>query len=511
MKFKISLFLLLVISITVTAVAQRYQRMGIAKGAYRLSPKGSKNVASFCMDYSLKAPKKGVILDNVLAGGDAIVRIGNETFTLNEAISKGYIAIEGVNNSFSTMMNNLDEFLRSPDIPDDIRIELSTLKSLWDDMTPADRREFLQMPDIKEIDQQLRNEGDHTKLTFINRTEKPVSIEFINNGVIASGGGHSRNINSELITNTNKTNQAKVQQIIWNSEYQQVLVDLGIYTGKADGIVGPQTKKAIAAFQTENKLPATGIIDKATEILLRQKERIIHFAGENQLARYATIEFSTEGEGLYKLDLGEKGYAYIGNDVNELMIKLNMVKPEQSAYYLNFKGFNTTRTENFMASARMSQSSIEPGKTVQSLKQLSTKGFEATELEDVLLNRNSSFKSLTEVKPVAGGGYSFSLTFKNSYNKSRDWLLTVYGKVETTVRQGWTSFRKIFKPGEIKNISIADAVASAKQDIKSSLNITNEDLEIRLSHELISVIVNIINHRSREILLAVANPMIKQY
>jgi peptidoglycan hydrolase-like protein with peptidoglycan-binding domain len=47
-------------------------------------------------------------------------------------------------------------------------------------------------------------------------------------------------------------------------EIQQALKNAGIYDGKVDGNVGPKTKKAIEAFQTQNGLKADGKVGRKT-------------------------------------------------------------------------------------------------------------------------------------------------------------------------------------------------------------------------------------------------------
>jgi peptidoglycan hydrolase-like protein with peptidoglycan-binding domain len=42
---------------------------------------------------------------------------------------------------------------------------------------------------------------------------------------------------------------------------QRALENLGYYYGPIDGVVGPETVKAIRWFQTADKLPVTGEID----------------------------------------------------------------------------------------------------------------------------------------------------------------------------------------------------------------------------------------------------------
>lgn len=51
-------------------------------------------------------------------------------------------------------------------------------------------------------------------------------------------------------------------------EVQQALKNAGLYDGKVDGHVGPKTKKAIEAFQTQNNLKADGKVGRKTWKLL---------------------------------------------------------------------------------------------------------------------------------------------------------------------------------------------------------------------------------------------------
>lgn len=49
-----------------------------------------------------------------------------------------------------------------------------------------------------------------------------------------------------------------------NKEIQQALKNAGLYDGKIDGNVGPKTKKAVEAFQTQNGLKADGKVGRKT-------------------------------------------------------------------------------------------------------------------------------------------------------------------------------------------------------------------------------------------------------
>ena len=50
---------------------------------------------------------------------------------------------------------------------------------------------------------------------------------------------------------------------------QRALAQLGYYHGPVDGVVGPQTERAIRWFQSADSLPVTGEIDSATLRALR--------------------------------------------------------------------------------------------------------------------------------------------------------------------------------------------------------------------------------------------------
>ena len=45
---------------------------------------------------------------------------------------------------------------------------------------------------------------------------------------------------------------------------QEMLREQGLYRGRADGVIGSSTKRAIAQFQRRNGLPVTGSLDEAT-------------------------------------------------------------------------------------------------------------------------------------------------------------------------------------------------------------------------------------------------------
>ena len=61
------------------------------------------------------------------------------------------------------------------------------------------------------------------------------------------------------------------QVTAYTAALQTELQQVGYYDGQIDGIYGPQTVEGVKRLQTENKLPETGFVDKATAEVLDQK------------------------------------------------------------------------------------------------------------------------------------------------------------------------------------------------------------------------------------------------
>ena len=69
-------------------------------------------------------------------------------------------------------------------------------------------------------------------------------------------------------------------------EIQQALKNAGLYDGKVDGNIGPKTKKAIEAFQTQNGLKADGKVGrktwKALSVYLNKSTEVANPSAETQ-------------------------------------------------------------------------------------------------------------------------------------------------------------------------------------------------------------------------------------
>jgi peptidoglycan hydrolase-like protein with peptidoglycan-binding domain len=71
-----------------------------------------------------------------------------------------------------------------------------------------------------------------------------------------------------------------------NEQIQQALKNAGIYDGKVDGKIGPKTKKAVEAFQTQNGLKADGKVGrmtwKALSVYLNKSTEVANPSADSQ-------------------------------------------------------------------------------------------------------------------------------------------------------------------------------------------------------------------------------------
>ena len=78
---------------------------------------------------------------------------------------------------------------------------------------------------------------------------------------------------------------------------QQKLADAGFYHGKIDGLMGPQTREALSAYQQQNGLTQTARLDKPTRDRLAQGQAAPTVAGARPAAETSGSGSSTPPPG----------------------------------------------------------------------------------------------------------------------------------------------------------------------------------------------------------------------
>ncbi|MBV8166120.1 MAG: peptidoglycan-binding protein [Alphaproteobacteria bacterium] len=75
----------------------------------------------------------------------------------------------------------------------------------------------------------------------------------------ASGG-----YDSQATANSRMSSQSEMAAPDTVKHAQQALKDEGLYKGRIDGVVGPQTRDAVAQYQRDHKLQQTSMLDDQT-------------------------------------------------------------------------------------------------------------------------------------------------------------------------------------------------------------------------------------------------------
>jgi hypothetical protein len=75
--------------------AVQMQRMLISAGCYRIAAHATGAVAAYCLDQAGTAPRRGTILGETPALGDATVSVGDRTMALKTALARHLLRIEG--------------------------------------------------------------------------------------------------------------------------------------------------------------------------------------------------------------------------------------------------------------------------------------------------------------------------------------------------------------------------------------------------------------------------------
>jgi len=235
MKKILAILILFLFSVN-SSNSQSFQRMAIAKGTYKLSARGSSKVTAYCLDYSRKAPTGGMNYGNILSGGSqAVVEIasaGNVSrMTLDDAISKGYVGIEGANVFEGKGKELLQEIVDEAKLRGESASEFEVMLKEWDNLLISEQR-------------QLENQmalamgvsgGNHRALRFINKTSNEIEIKLENN--LQLGSSTERNALKgidDIEISSDELEQEIFQPKVWaarETENLENLKKIGIYEG----------------------------------------------------------------------------------------------------------------------------------------------------------------------------------------------------------------------------------------------------------------------------------------
>ena len=85
------------------------QRMLISAGCYRIASHATGTVAAYCLDQAGTAPRRGTILGETPALGEATVSIGDKTMPLKTALARHLLRIEGADTPDELSLANMTD------------------------------------------------------------------------------------------------------------------------------------------------------------------------------------------------------------------------------------------------------------------------------------------------------------------------------------------------------------------------------------------------------------------
>ncbi|MFB9080234.1 hypothetical protein ACFFLS_11925 [Flavobacterium procerum] len=89
--FLLRAFCLILVFIPKILISQNVQPLGIPTGIYEIGPTGTSQLKTYCLDKSITT-YEGTSYDRVALGSDQIIMIGNQRYSVNDALSKNLIS-----------------------------------------------------------------------------------------------------------------------------------------------------------------------------------------------------------------------------------------------------------------------------------------------------------------------------------------------------------------------------------------------------------------------------------
>lgn len=289
MKKNFSILILFLFS--VMCFGQSFQRMAIAKGSYKLSARGSSKVTAYCLDYSRKAPTGGMNYGNILSGGSqTIVEVasasGNVTkMSLDDAVNKGYVGIEGANLFEGEGKKLLKEMAENARLYGEDAREIESMIKEWDNLPVSQQREFEEAMGTRiAMANGMTETGNHRALRFVNKTDNPIEIKLESNLQLGSNTEKTalKGIDNLGLSSDAAKQDAIQREIVWATRETQnleTLKKLGHYEGKTKVTKHDfeDVKKVYKDIQKKNNIRDSGenfgVFDETMESWAKQEQR----------------------------------------------------------------------------------------------------------------------------------------------------------------------------------------------------------------------------------------------
>lgn len=471
------LFLFGVIVLLPLSGFAQLQRMAILSGGYKLPPNSSKSVNAYCMDYTRHAPEKGSQYQYLLTSPEnATVTIGtSEQLSLQEAIDRKKVSIEGINMTVGQLLNSLSDPMVLNRIPEADRSQILQMKETWNSLTPAQRatleRELA--PDL------AKSGGDFTHLKLVNHTSQPISISLSRDAVFGAERESVPLFDTQDVGGRGGTNTQGIQSQFWRAatkKHQAMLQDIGYYKGPLSGEVDPNTKNAIVKFKTDHRLPSDSVIDSQTENALMRASQ------DSRNAKYIAFTLETGGDGpLYRLYSPGGEQVYSGNLIPDLLTAINTERDRKGRgnnVYLIMKGFADKQVNAFAASTRIYQNSVDPTVSIRPFES----GSEFSKAEDFFFSPGKTLieESVTEPVLVMQGANKdfYQSDFKVADAAGDSGTVSVFARAREVVVSFVQGVRSLFQRRQ-ENWSVSKIVNVARSQMKRKYDVSDENLRVQ--------------------------------
>lgn len=411
-------------------VSGAQQRMGIAAGTIELVGGGARSVPTYCLDYSRREPMPSESYNRVLSDpSHAVVTIGEQRLSLQQAIDQHKIAIEGQHLAVGEFLGYLSDPVvqQRMRLPADLKAELPIMAEVYRNGTPAQRGEIEQL-----FEPILHDMGDYTHLQFRNLTSQKMTVEVLQNSALSA---RPEDRSDDLLLNAfgaarDSDQQRTLQAKAWNTNLQRKLAELGYYNSTIDGVSGPNMERAVHQFQLDRGLgPADHhATDHAASVLIEQKR----IQQSNPGTVIATLFHHPRSTERYSLSGTSGGVAFSTSSMTELTSKLNeMIKANSAAnVVVEMDGFSANEADAMAFNLRNGERGLDSKVDLQAVYREGD-----GELESLLFCRNLTVESkAVKVEEVLEEGprkgwFRSSIEFVTTIaNRTKQITLTLYAK-----------------------------------------------------------------------------------
>lgn len=472
-------------------VVAQTQRMALAAGSYSIEAGATSRVPSYCLDYTRKAPGPKSNFKHVLsAPSEASITVGDQTFTMQEAIDKNLVEVRGNLMSIEDLMASLDDPVLQQRMTVEQRVQSATLQRYWRAASETER-DAMQAGLDNSIAMEATSSvlADYRHLSIHNLTSQPMKLET---------SGHAQlGVEPEISVSLNT---GEDQSVIWlrtSRQHQEKLQAVG-YEIQVDGVVGPGTTGAIESFQTDRRLPRSGILDvetlreleQASKDVQLETERIGRINQELSSTCLLSVRYVTQGKRpVYTVFSAPGSPVYQGSRVSNLLdaVRQEAHRLGRETAYLDLGGLGEVdRIKKFAYSIEVQQAGREADVRISSL------GEHPASLDDqvVLFSKVGEISRVSTTDPqllTTGERSGFYTGSANYWTHAKQFTLDVFSRSREATKSFLSRFSKNLSDNKSLKRSLIEELGALRKDVGREYNLTPKELILEFKGQFSTV------------------------